>query len=287
LTQRAAIVGSRFGICGRIKVIRISGQPEGGYNASPVRIGEHILDRTMNKNISPAYANDYREWMQNGNFDGIYQRELPKMRAALKEEGNSLIYSPLSSCLDSIATYYFHRGTVALLEGDNEGWGDVQCGFWAAVYHLRYDIIPIVRWGRGRFVPWDTTEAVMLLGLAKLFGQEMEASFLKSEIAEHLPSFDEALGDKVASGRKIMDSIFKDTAYSFEELLKDRKECCQKRDAWPRRPTEITPFGVIDVEAMLKHPNEASFRYPIGMEFKPTPDGAVEDAIAAYHVWFG
>ncbi len=240
----------------------------------------------MNKNISPAYANEYRERLQKANFDGIYQRELPRLREAVKEEGNSLIFSHISTSLGGIATCYFLRGAVALLDGNSSGWSDVQCGFWAEVYRLRYDIIPIVKWGRGRFMPWETTIAVMLLGLAKLFGQKSEEHLLKSAITEHLPDFDEALGDKVASGRKIMDSILNDTPYSFAELLKDRKECCQKRDAWPRRPTEISPFGVIDVEAMLKYPNEASFRYPDTMEFTPTPDAAIEDAVVAYHVWF-
>jgi hypothetical protein len=239
----------------------------------------------MKTDISPAYAKEYREWIQAGNFDNVYQSFLPELREALKEEGSALI-SPVSLGLHSISTCYFKRGAVALLDGNDAGWCDVQCGFWASVYRLRFYVIPIVKWGRGRFVPWDTTEAVMLLGLAKLFRQASEESYLKSVIAGHLPSFDEALGDKVTSGRKIMDSIFNDTPHSFAELLKDRRECCQKRDAWPRRPTEISPFGVIDVEAMLKYPNEASFRYPDTMEFKPTTDAAVEEAVVAYHVWF-
>jgi hypothetical protein len=236
---------------------------------------------TAKANISRVYERQYREWIQMGGFEEQYQRVVPDMREALKKNQPPL----LAVNLRFLATCYHARGVVALLEGHSAGWRDVQCGFGAGVYGLRFEIEALVWAGsKGRGLsPEDTTEAVMILGLAKLFGQKAEEKWLKSAIAGHM-DVSEALGPKVAAGRKILDAIVAGTAYSLGELREDRKECCRKREAWPPRPTEIMPFGVLDVEAMVTYPEEASFRYPEAMGFEPTSDAWVEEAVAAYHV---
>jgi hypothetical protein len=69
-----------------------------------------------------------------------------------------------------------------------------------------------------------------------------------------------------------------------DELKRDRKECCQKRDAWPKRPTDFRPFGTLDVEMAVNFPSEAEFPYP-SIAYLPTEDEAVIQAITAYHEW--
>jgi hypothetical protein len=236
---------------------------------------------TAKMNRSRIYERQYREWIQKGRFEEQYQRVLPDMREALQKDQPSL----LAMNLRFMATCYHARGVVALLDDNSAGWRDVQCGFWAGVYGLRFEIEALVLGGiKGKGLsPEDTTEAVMILGLAKLFGQKAEEKWLKSAIAAHM-DVNEALGPKVAAGGKILDAIVEGTAYSFDELLEDRKECGRKREVWPPRPTEIMPFGVLDVEAMVMYPEEASFEYPETMAFEPTSDALVEEAVAAYHV---
>jgi hypothetical protein len=124
------------------------------------------------------------------------------------------------------------------------------------------------------------------MGLARLFGQDTDEASLESVLGD---DFDPAtiLGARVTSGRTILQSVF-DPQFpcTYAALLRDRGECCQKRQAWPKRPTEICPFGVLDIEAMLRFPEQASFAYPSSIGFNPTEDALLLEAIIAYHCWY-
>lgn len=237
------------------------------------------------KNVSPAYAGEYREWIHRGRFEQIYRQAADKMPEYFAQQHPAMV----GGNLHSIATCYYTRGTVALLDDEPAGWKDIQCGYWAALYSLGFELkaVTLPAWSSGRkFGSRAIVELVLTLGLAKLFRQEGDVSWLRSAIAEHF-SFEAALGDKVTAGRKLLQSILDDNAvFSFQELLKDRKECCQKRDAWFVRPTEVTPFGVIDIEAILRFPREASFSYPDAMGFQPTEDNTIVEAVTAFHTWY-
>src|SRR5262249_811492 len=144
------------------------------------------------------------------------------------------------------------------------GWHDIQSGYTAGAYRLFFDLqaVTLPAWSAGRsFAPQDKTELVLSLGLARLFSQDGDAERLSEIIANHF-NLSDALGASVTAGCKILQSILEpELPFSAADLLQDRKQCCQKRDAWPRRPTEILPFGVLDIELMLRFPKEASFAY--------------------------
>jgi hypothetical protein len=69
-----------------------------------------------------------------------------------------------------------------------------------------------------------------------------------------------------------------------EQLRRDRSECCQKGDAWPKRPTLFPPFGVVDVEMAINFPREAEFPYP-PLEYRPTEDEFVVEGMTAFYAW--
>src|SRR5690349_6477396 len=87
-------------------------------------------------NVSPAYAEEYREWIRRGQFQSVYGWAVAKLPESLKQEHPALIAGDLGS----IATCYYTRGIVALLDGDQAGWHDIQCGYWAVVQKLRFEI---------------------------------------------------------------------------------------------------------------------------------------------------
>lgn len=125
---------------------------------------------------------------------------------------------------------------------------------------------------------------VMLLGLARLFQQDGDALRLSELITEHF-SWDEAIGNRVRSGQRILHSILEPGAeVAYDDLIKDRKESCQKRDTWPTRPTSFDPFCVLDIEIMLRFPDKAAFHYSGG--FAPTDEDHITQAIVAYHSWY-
>ena len=100
------------------------------------------------------------------------------------------------------------------------------------------------------------------------------------------PQYDvRQLTGKVASGGHILDSIMDDKCpCTPEQLRRDRRDCCQKGDAWPKRPTLIPPFGVVDAEMAINFPGEAEFPYP-PIEYRPTEDEFVVKGMTAFHAW--
>ena len=89
----------------------------------------------------------------------------------------------------------------------------------------------------------------------------------------------------VRAGAALLDSIYRiDHGISAESLRRDRTECCRKRDAWPTRPTEIEPFGILDIEMAINFPDDAQFPFP-ELAYSPTEDQLVSHCIATYHRW--
>ena len=232
-----------------------------------------------------SYAEEYREWIRKGGFREVYGRAISDLPNALKQEHPALVALNLSS----IATCYYMRGVVAVLDGKQNGWRDIQCGYWASVEMLRFEIksVTLPAWSAGRsFLASSQLELVLTLGLARLFRQEVDASWLSSAIATHFHP-EEALGTKISHGRLLLESILKpEENFSFSDLLRDRNQCCSKRDEWPKRPTEIVPFGVLDIEAVLRFPAQASFQYPESLGFNPTEENAIGECVIAYGNWY-
>lgn len=225
--------------------------------------------------ISPGYRKEYETWIAKGMFAELYSRESEHFFAGLAERNAIAV----AGNLDCHATCFYTRGMVALIAGDERGWADVQCGYWAALYSLLFGVV-----GYHGTMHGERAELVLLLGLARLFRQDGDALRLSELVDKHF-SLDETIGDRIPSGRKILQSILEpETRFTYDELLEDRKECCQKRDAWPTRPTEIRPFGVLDVEMILRFPSQAAFKY--AGDFVPTNDDRITQAIVAYHSWY-
>ncbi len=237
-------------------------------------------------NVSPAYVNEYRDWMAKGQFQKVYQHASDGLPKALQLEHPAL----MSMNLGGIAICYYTRGAVALLDGDQAGWHDIQCGYLAALYGLRFELkaVTLPAWSKGRkFYGKSQVELVLTFGLAKLFRRENDASWLQSAIDAHFNTED-ALGTKIDDGTLMLDAILgADDSFSYADLLKDRKQCCKKRSTWPTRPTEIRPFGVLDIEAILCFPQEAAFHYPDSTEFSLTEEKAVANAVTAFDNWYG
>ena len=235
-------------------------------------------------NVSPAYEKEYRDWINRGQFETVYSFGARTLQKELL--GESPLPYPAGGALGSMATCYYRRGAVALLDQNPAGWQDVQCGYWAAVYSLRffYKAATLPAFGDRRPFPEQRkTATVMTLGLARLFGQDGDAAALQAILG---PQFDiqEALGNEIDDGRIMLEAILHPAeSLSYDELLRDRNQCCKKRDAWIKRPTEIDPFGVIDIEAILQFPEQASFPYPPGAVFNPTEDELLIKAVTAYH----
>jgi hypothetical protein len=226
--------------------------------------------------ISPSYRDEYCSWIAQGNFETIRARGEEYLPEGLHARNPVQI----AGCLGSLATCYYRRGTVGLMQGDAAKWADVQAGYWAALYRLLFNL-KAVTFTLREVLPADMAEMVLMLGLARLFRQDGDALRLTELIDQHF-NWDAVLGDRIKSGRKLLASIL-DPAASFTqaELLTDRKECCQKRDAWPTRPTEIGPFGVLDIEIMSRFPENAAFQY--SGAFSPTDDDLITCAIVEYH----
>ena len=126
-------------------------------------------------------------------------------------------------------------------------------------------------------------QAVMTLGLARLFSATSDQLFLRRWLDSRYDVV--AMTGKVASGRCLLDSIcLEKHELTAESLRQDRKECCRKRSAWPKRPTEIEPFGVLDVEMAINFPSEAQFPYP-AIEYRPTADYMVIQGVSAHKDW--
>lgn len=234
--------------------------------------------------ISPAYAAEYRDWIARGLFAEIHGYEAVQLPKARTDEHPA----KMASSLQGFATCYFTRGVVSLMDGAADAWSDIQCGYWAALYSLLFEIkaVTLPAWSAGRtFAPKKMTELVLTQGLACLFQQTGDVVRLRELIEEHFALETALQGALGRSGRTILKSILEPTkCFSRDELLADRKKCCRERDAWPAPPTEIVPYGVLDVEVALRFPDDAAFHF--SNEFKPTDDDHVVKAMVAYHTWY-
>jgi hypothetical protein len=212
---------------------------------------------------SLAYSRDYRDWLVAGLFEENHAHAGKHLRDAVDMQRPDLV----APSLRELAVCFYTRGAVSLMDGRAEGWR-VTTG-------LEADL---------KDSPAFVTRAVMTLGLARLFSVDFDEQLLRQWLA---PRYDVAvLTGKVSSGRYILDSIyFRDTSATAEMLRRDRRECCQKRDAWPKRPTENEPFGILDVEMALRFPDEAEFPYALS-SYTPTEDEFVIEGIATYHRWY-
>lgn len=231
--------------------------------------------------ISPAYERDYREWMVNGHFEGVLTWSQASLTDALAQQHPTLI----ASALWGFSTCYHTRGAVALLEKQASGWRDIQAGYWADVYALRFEIISVTQpaWSQAsRFI--KSNELVTTLAFARLFGQTADRDWLEQAVASHYKS-----GPHISDGQPggVLLSALRNpsSAYSRRELFEDRRACCRGRDAYPKRPTEVVPVGVIDLENILHYPSDAAFQYSME-EFLPTEDHLVTESIVAYHTWY-
>jgi hypothetical protein len=219
---------------------------------------------------SPAQVRDYKEWIAKGKFEDVGRWGTQTIASAIESRN----FAKLALGLQTLATCYYSRGAVALLDGRTEGWHDIQSGYMATIYCFQLGV--------------DASEcnivgAVMTLALAQLFGVKFDEQLLRGFLA---PRYDVAkLTGKVTSGRFILDSIYLEShSISADQLRRDRRECCQKIEAWPARPVSLTPFGVLDVEMAINFPEEAEFPYP-QLAYLPTEDAAMIEGITAYHAW--
>jgi hypothetical protein len=229
--------------------------------------------------ISPAYERDYRDWIAKGQFDHLVAREHKYLAESLAEQHPALIATSLST----LATCYHTRGAVKLLEKQQSGWHDTQAGYWASLYALRFEIIAVTlpAWSHGRSFNCST-ELAVALAFSRLFQQAADNAWLERAMAQHFDT-----GPHVTPGEPgailLTALAAPKIEYSRDELLKDRRACCRSRDAYPTRPTEIIPIGVLDLEAILHYPDQAAFSYSAN-HFEPTEDDQIVEAIANYHI---
>jgi hypothetical protein len=229
---------------------------------------------------SPAYSREYREWLAEGNFERVYGYGRKSIVDGLESKLPHLV----ASGLEYVSCCYYTRGAVALLEGNSQGWRDIQCGYLAKSYSIRF-VIPLQSGilASVKDSPDNLVETVMTLALAQLFRLSFDETFLREWLT---PRYDrQKLTSKVNSGGLILDSVYLHShSIAESDLKRDRKECCQKRDAYPKRPTEIRPFGTLDVEMAINYPESAEFGYPT-IDYSPTEDELVIEGITAYHQW--
>ena len=155
-------------------------------------------------NVSPAYAKEYRDWMVL-HYQDVYKWALEGLPEALKLQHPAL----MDMNLDSIALCYCTRGAVALLGSDMNGWRDIQTGYWASVYKLRFELksVTLPAWFEGRVFPGESqVELVLTLGLAKLFQQGSDISWLLLAIDTHFDS-NAALGIDIDDGTLMLEAI--------------------------------------------------------------------------------
>ena len=229
---------------------------------------------------STAYSRDYRDWIAGGNFERICESGRDNVASAINSRRPDL----LAPALRDIALAYYMRGAVCLMDGEPLGWHDIQCGYAATVYALRV-AAPLLTGLEAdvRESPDYIVQAVMTLGLARLFSTASDESFLRRWLDSRYDVV--GLTGKVASGRCLLDSIYLQRhELTVDRLRQDRKECCRKRSVWPKRATEVEPFGVLDVELAINYPSEAEFPYP-AIEYRPTADYMVIRGISAYQEW--
>jgi hypothetical protein len=226
---------------------------------------------------SPAFSKQYREWLAR-HFQRVYCQGSESLSQAITAQRPDLV----APALKELAICLHTRGAVSLLDGNQQGWHDIQAGYLAGLYAIRF-AIPLKTGSCARTSPNDLVYAVVTLGLARLFAGDFDVHLLRDWIR---PQYDvRQLTGKVASGGHILDCIMDDKCpCTPEQLRRDRRECCQKGDAWPKRPTLIPPFGVVDVEMAINFPDEAEFPYP-AIEYRPTDDEFVVEGITAFHAW--
>lgn len=238
--------------------------------------------------ISPAYERSYRKnqtWHRN-----LIRKNPSEVQFAVVAKNPGMA----ASAAKMLGGSYAMNGVVRLLDGDPNGWREIECGYRGLVYARRF--YP-KWWTSSEYVSQDNpsiqyalrgehaTELVMLSGLARLFGQTSDLDWLNGAIARYF-TMDGALGSKHQFGRLMLDSILHpELPIPAEQLAKDRRECCQKRDTEPFRPTTFNPFGILDIEMMLRYPEESRFDYS-GQQFAPAHDINIERAVNAYHQWY-
>jgi hypothetical protein len=229
---------------------------------------------------SRAYTRDYRDWIAKGNFASVYEWGRERLECAISSQRPDIA----APALRIVADCYYIRGAVALLDKKPEGWHDVQCGYMASVYALRF-AIPLLAGLEAQLKDSANyiTPIVMTLGLARIFAVDFDEQLLRGWLDERY-DVDELTGN-VRSGRHILDGIYhRELEVDAETLRRDRSECCQKRDAWPKRPTEFAPFGVLDVEMAINFPALAEFPY-LELPYSPTEDDLVIQGMITYHQW--
>ncbi|HEV7280562.1 MAG TPA: hypothetical protein VGN57_10185 [Pirellulaceae bacterium] len=229
---------------------------------------------------SAAYEREYRQWVARSSFAALHARASQNLDAAVQAKRPDLV----ASALDGLSVCYHYRGAVTLLEGDDFGWRDVQCGYLANVYALRLRIPLMTPMGSTRREdPNFVVRTTVLLGLARLFRIPLDERLIREWLA---PRFDaEKLAGDVPAGRLILATLFGlEGPVAADALRRDRGACIKAQDAWPKRPTETAPLGVLDVEMSLAHPAEATFSFD-EIAYAPTEDDAVILAMTAYHEW--
>jgi hypothetical protein len=231
--------------------------------------------------ISSSYKRDYRDWIGKGQYQRIRERERRYLANALAKENPA----PIATSLSAIATCHHTRGAVALLEHQQAGWHDIQAGYWAKLYALRFEVkaVTLPAWSRGRSFN-QSAELAVTLAFSRLFQQTADRKWLDEALAAHFDS-----GPHVASGQPghllLTAMVAESVECTREDLLNDRRDCCRTRDAYPKRPTEVIPIGVIDIEAIIHYPGDAAFPYSVD-RFEPTDDEQLADSIAAYHTMY-
>ncbi len=199
---------------------------------------------------SSAYSRDYRQWLDSGNFERVYGFGSEDIRNAIETKRPDLV----ASALRDLALCYYTRGVALLLDQSMEGWRDIQCGYMATVYSFRFAwplASPLA--ASRKESPDYLVQTVLTLGLARLFAVEYDERILREWLT---PRYDlPTMIGKVQGGGPIITSLY-ETEHDLpaDALRRDRRECCKKRDAWPKRPTEFEPFGVLDVELALNYP---------------------------------
>jgi hypothetical protein len=125
---------------------------------------------------SPSFTKEYREWIAEGSFTRSYERARQRILEAIESRRPDLVASEL----ESIAGCYYTRGSVALLDGNQDGWNEIQCGYLAAIYSIRF-VIPLKSGliARVKESQDNITQVVMTLGLSRLFGVQFDERMLR------------------------------------------------------------------------------------------------------------
>lgn len=229
--------------------------------------------------VSQAYYSEYSDWVSR-QFDSYVQDQTEQLHDAIRERR----LDQLANRLEAFAQAFHMRGAVRIVDGESEGWHDVQVGYLANSYVFNMAHTLQTGWlPRLKDGPDFTIEMIAQLGLARLLLQDHDIQQLGGWL-EGRTDRSPLLGKSHAGETILVSLLSGQAADSVVELQTDRKRCCQRRSAFPKRLTECPPYGLLDLESALFFPENADYPYPT-IAYRPTEDPSVLLAIETYYQW--